>query len=216
MKVNKRIPLFVVILVVIVVAFFIGKIINANTKYSQKLSKIYEKLNNSQTYLFEMEKNSGNKIIMAKKGDKTVINQYSRDAETNAESHTTTLVKDNNTYLILHDRQEYYVYEQNNVEQTILTDGIKEILERNYNVGSEKVKGKKYSYEEYEGSSMFMVSSMLNVDESNIKTRFYFDSKDNLVYIKTLNGDQQELLKVKLENDVNDSVFEIPSNYAEN
>ena len=63
---------------------------------------------------------------------------------------------------------------------------------------------------------MFMVSSMLNVDESNIKTRFYFDSKDNLVYIKTLNGDQQELLKVKLENDVNDSAFEIPSNYAEN
>ena len=45
MKVNKRIPLFVVILVVIVVAFGIGKIINANTKYSQKLSKIYEKLN---------------------------------------------------------------------------------------------------------------------------------------------------------------------------
>ena len=176
MKVNKRIPLFVVILVVIVVAFCIGKIINANTKYSQKLSKIYEKLNNSQTYLFEMEKNSGNKIIMAKKGDKTVINQYSRDAETNAESHTTTLVKDNNTYLILHDRQEYYVYEQNNVEQTILTDGIKEILERNYNVGSEKVKGKKYSYEEYEDLDIDSITGYEYQTDNG--TMLYFDHQD--------------------------------------
>ena len=52
---------------------------------------------------------------MAKKADKTIIDQYSKDSETKIESHTTTLVKDNNTYLILHDRKEYYVYEQNNV-----------------------------------------------------------------------------------------------------
>ena len=48
---------------------------------------------------------------MAKKGDKTIIDDYTE------ESHTTTIVKDNNTYLVLHDREEYYVYEQNNVEQ---------------------------------------------------------------------------------------------------
>ena len=153
---------------------------------------------------------------MAKKGDKTIIDQYTKNGETNIENHTTTLIKDNNTYLILHDRKEYYVYAQNNVEQTILTDGLKEIIDRTYTTGTEKIKGKKYSYEEYDGSSMFMISNLININDTNVKTRFYFDSKNNLTYIKTILDNKQELLKVTLEKDVKDSIFEIPSDYAEN
>ena len=163
-----------------------------------------------------MEQNSSNKIIMAKKGEETIIDQYSKDSETKAESHTTTLVKDNNTYLILHDRKEYYVYEQNNVEQNILTDGIKEIIDKNYTTGEEKVKGKKYYYEEYDGSTMFMITNTLELSEADIKTRFYFDKSGNLTYIKTIYGEEQELLKVKLEQDFDDSIFAIPADYAEN
>ena len=216
MKRNKRIPLIIVILIIICIIFLIFKFVSNKEDKSQKLSKIYEELNTSQTYLFEMEQNSNNKTIMAKKGDETIIDQYTKDSESKVESHTTTLVKDNNTYLILHDREEYYVYQQNNVEQNILTDGIKEVIDREYITGEEKVRGKKYKYEEYSGSTMFIITNTLELDESSIKTRFYFDNNGNLTYIKTIYGEDSELLKVKLENNVDNSLFEIPANYAEN
>lgn len=216
MKNNKRVPLVVVILVVVVIFFGISKILARKDDNVQKLSIVYEELNSSQMYLFEMEQNNNNKTIMAKKYDKTMIDQYSKDSETKVENHTTTLVKDNNTYFILHNREEYYVYEQNNVEQNILTDGIKEVLDKSYTTGEEKVKGKKYNYEEYTGTTMFTITNTMEQEDANVKTRFYFDKDNNLVYIKTIYGDQAELLKVKLENNVDDSAFEIPSNYAEN
>lgn len=216
MKKNKRIFLIVIVILIIAIIFGIVKIVNKNSPKEQRLSKIYQDLEDSQTYLFEIEKNSNNKTIMAKKGDKTIIDQYTKNSETNVENHTTTLVKDNNTYLILHDRKEYYVYTENNVEQTIVTDGLKEIISKSYTTGTEKIKGKKYSYEEYDGSSMFMISNLININDTNVKTRFYFDSKNNLTYIKTILDNKQELLKVTLEKDVKDSIFEIPSDYAEN
>ena len=216
MKKNKRIFLIVIVILIIAIIFGIVKIVNKNSPKEQRLSKIYQDLEDSQTYLFEIEKNNNNKTIMAKKGDKTIIDQYTKNSETNVENHTTTLVKDNNTYLILHDRKEYYVYTENNVEQTIVTDGLKEIISKSYTTGTEYIKGKKYSYEEYDGSSMFMISNLININDTNVKTRFYFDSKNNLTYIKTILDNKQELLKVTLEKDVKDSIFEIPSDYAEN
>mgnify|MGYP004484425925 CR=1 FL=1 len=216
MKKNKRIFFIIIILVIIGIIFGISKIINNKANNEQKLAKIYDDLNSSQSYYFQMEQNSNNKIIMAQKGDKTIIDQYSKEGEATTQSHTTTLIKDNNTYLILHDRKEYYVYEENNVDQTILTDGIKEIMNKEFTRGNEKVRGKKYDYEEYNGSSMFMVSNTLNINENEVKTKFYFDKDDNLVYIKTIDGDDNELIKISLSKDVDDSIFEIPSDYAEN
>ena len=61
-----------------------------------------------------------------------------------------------------------------------------------------------------------MISNLININDTNVKTRFYFDSKNNLTYIKTILDNKQELLKVTLEKDVKDSIFEIPSDYAEN
>ena len=216
MKKNKGINLILVILVIIGIIFVISKIINNKSSDEQKLVKIYENLKGIQSYCFQMERNNNNKIIMAQKGDKTIIDQYSKEGENSTQSHTTTLIKDNNTYLILHDRKEYYVYEENNVDQTILLDGIKEIMNKDFSRGNEKVRGKKYNYEEYNGSSIFMISNTLNIDENEVKTRFYFDKKDNLVYIKTINGEDTELLKINITQDVDDSIFDIPSDYAEN
>ena len=160
--------------------------------------------------------NDNNKTIIIKDGDKTLIDQYSKEEDSATQNHTKTLIKENSTYLILPDRKEYYIYEGNNVDQTFLIDGIKEIMGKEYTKGTEKVKGKKYKYEEYSGSTMFLLSNSLNLDENDVKTRFYFDSKDNLVYIKTIYGDKHELLKVSLTNDIDSSVFEIPADYAEN
>lgn len=216
MKKNKRISLIVIILVIIGIIFFVSKIVGNKNSKVQELAKVYNKLNSSQAYQFKWEQNDNNKTIIIKDGDKTLIDQYSKDEDSATQNHTKTLIKENSTYLILPDRKEYYIYEGNNVDQTFLIDGIKEIMGKEYTKGTEKVKGKKYKYEEYSGSTMFLLSNSLNLDENDVKTRFYFDSKDNLVYIKTIYGDKHELLKVSLTNDIDSSVFEIPADYAEN
>ena len=214
MKKNKRISLIVIILVIIGIIFFVSKIVGNKNSKVQELAKVYNKLNSSQAYQFKWEQNDNNKTIIIKDGDKTLIDQYSKEEDSATQNHTKTLIKENSTYLILPDRKEYYIYEGNNVDQTFLIDGIKEIMGKEYTKGTEKVKGKKYKYEEY--STMFLLSNSLNLDENDVKTRFYFDSKDNLVYIKTIYGDKHELLKVSLTNDIDSSVFEIPADYAEN
>lgn len=216
MKKNKRISLIVIILVIIGIIFFVSKIVGNKNSKVQELAKVYNKLNSSQAYQFKWEQNDNNKTIIIKDGDKTLIDQYSKDEDSATQNHTKTLIKENSTYLILPDRKEYYIYEGNNVDQTFLIDGIKEITGKEYTKGTEKVKGKKYEYEEYSGSTMFLLSNSLNLDENDVKTRFYFDSKENLVYIKTIYGDKHELLKVSLTNDIDSSVFEIPADYAEN
>lgn len=216
MKKNKRISLIVIILVIIGIIFFVSKIVGNKNSKVQELAKVYNKLNSSQAYQFKWEQNDNNKTIIIKDGDKTLIDQYSKDEDSATQNHTKTLIKENSTYLILPDRKEYYIYEGNNVDQTFLIDGIKEITGKEYTKGTEKVKGKKYEYEEYSGSTMFLLFNSLNLDENDVKTRFYFDSKDNLVYIKTIYGDKHELLKVGLTNDIDSSVFEIPADYAEN
>lgn len=216
MKKNKRINLIIIILVIIGIIFFVSKIVGNKNSKVQELAKVYNKLNSSQAYQFKWEQNDNNKTIIIKDGDKTLIDQYSKEEDSATQNHTKTLIKENSTYLILPDRKEYYIYEGNNVDQTFLIDGIKEIMRKEYTKGTEKVKGKKYKYEEYSGSTMFLLSNSLNLDENDVKTRFYFDSKDNLVYIKTIYGDKHELLKVSLTNDIDSSVFEIPADYAEN
>ena len=216
MKKNKRINLIVIILVIIGIIFFVSKIVGNKNSKVQELAKVYNKLNSSQAYQFKWEQNDNNKTIIIKDGYKTLIDQYSKEEDSATQNHTKTLIKENSTYLILPDRKEYYIYEGNNVDQTFLIDGIKEIMGKEYTKGTEKVKGKKYKYEEYSGSTMFLLSNSLNLDENDVKTRFYFDSKDNLVYIKTIYGDNHELLKVSLTNDIDSSVFEIPADYAEN
>ena len=216
MKKNKRINLIIIILVIIGIIFFVSKIVGNKNSKVQELAKVYNKLNSSQAYQFKWEQNDNNKTIIIKDGDKTLIDQYSKEEDSATQNHTKTLIKENSTYLILPDRKEYYIYEGNNVDQTFLIDGIKEIMGKEYTKGTEKVKGKKYKYEEYSGSTMFLLSNSLNLDENDVKTKFYFDSKDNLVYIKTIYGDKHELLKVSLTNDIDSSVFEIPADYAEN
>lgn len=210
MKKKKLKRLIIAILAIIILIILIINLITKGEKNIKRLENLYIDLETSQTYLFEMQENDEDKTIMAKKNGKTIIDDYTKD------SHTTTIVKDDNTYLVLHDREEYYVYEQNNVEQSILTDGLKEIVSKDFTTGTENVKGKKYLYEEYQGSTMFMEASSLEVNENEIKTRFYFDNNNNLVYIRTIKGVNQELLKINIQKEVDDSIFEIPSNYAEN
>lgn len=209
MKNKKVVKLIVLVLIIAALIIGIKKIIN-NGGQTNKLANIYEQLQSTQSYLFEMEKNDDNKVILAKKENNTIIDQYSE------ENHSSTIVKDNSTYLVLHNREEYYIYENNNVNQNILIDEIKGIVEKTYTTGTERIKGKKYDYEEYAGSTIFTISNTLDENQENVKTRFFFDNEGNLAYIKTMTENNQELIKVTLETKVDDSIFEIPTNYAEN
>ena len=55
MKKNKRIFLIVIVILIIAIIFSIVKIVNKNSPKEQMLSKIYQDLEESLTYLFELE-----------------------------------------------------------------------------------------------------------------------------------------------------------------
>ena len=164
-----------------------------------------------QSYQFTKEKDSKNKTIVAKDGDKTAIDSYADGL------HTTTVIKDNKTYYILHDKEEYYIYNSTNIENSIVIDWIKDVIGKEHTNGEENVRGRKLIYEEYTGSTMFSETTSLDIDESKTKTRFYFDKNKDLVYIKTIyeNG-TEELQKIEITQETNSKLFEIPATYAEN
>ena len=123
MKKKIRIPIIPIILVIIAIIIVVV-VINKNSKTSEEqlLQGEYDKLSSMQSYQFTEEKDSKNITIVAKDGDKTAIDSYA-DGQ-----HTTTVIKDNKTYYILHDKEEYYIYNSTNIENSIVIDWIKDVI----------------------------------------------------------------------------------------
>lgn len=211
MKKKIRIPIILIIAIIIVIIGVV-LIVNKNSKVEDKklLKNEYDKLLAMQSYQFTKEKDSKNKTTVVKDGEETSIDTYSNG------NHTTTIIKDKKTYYILHDREEYYIYNNSNVENTIVTDWIKDIMDKEHSNGIEKIRGRKLEYEEYSGLTMFSENTSLNEDESQIKTRFYFDKTGELVYIKTIYQDSEEIQRIEITTEINSKLFNIPSTYAEN
>lgn len=203
---NKKKVAIVIAIVVIIALIIVVIVMQANKK--SKVALLYDKLTKSESYSFDMKDNENYEIIVSKKGDKTCIDNNGGDEK------TSTIVKDGTTYLILHSQKEYYTYDSDIAEENIITDMFEEIVDAKCEKGKDKINGKTYKYEEYAGFAGFMFSTGLDVDEENVKTRFYFDG-DNLVYIKTILAEEEELLEVEISYDVADELFEIPSDYAE-
>ncbi|MBR3163238.1 MAG: hypothetical protein IKF17_03980 [Clostridia bacterium] len=200
-KVAAAIAIFVIILVLIISAIFAG--LNKGTKVA-KLSKKIEK---SHEYKLEMKDESNYEIVISEKNNQTAI-----DMNNNGE-RVTTVIKDGVEYLILHEQREYYAY-NSETEQAIVTDTLKDLGKAD-STGKEKINGKTYKYEEYHGFEGFMTSTGLETDEEHVSTRFYFKG-NNLVYIKTMvEGQEDELLEIKITYSVPDELFEIPSDYTE-
>ncbi len=210
MKKSKIAIMLVVLLVVIVVLFVL---IFPQDKTDRVLS-MYNNIQENQNYTFSMEEVNSEtqyKISITQRGTDVNI-----DMQTENE-HTSTLVVEGHVYFIMHDEQEYFNYDSDDTDGDIILSGLKDISNVEYENGREKIFGQNYYYEEFEGISSFLI--LLNANEDSIiKTRFYFDG-DEIVYIKNIvtNEDMEleELLKVTLEYDIDDSLFEIPSNYAE-
>ena len=204
---NKKKVAVVIVILLLVIALIVVLIV-VNNNDGAKVAKLYDKLESGNEYLFEMKDTNNYTITIAKKDGQTCI-----DMDNDGE-RVTTLVKGDTTYLVSHSQKEYYMYNNDIAGETIVTDMLKDIGEPNEK-GKEKINGRDYKYEQYNGFAGFMTSTNIDINENNIKTRFYFNG-DDLVYIKTLldNG-EEELLSVTISYKVNDELFEIPSDYAE-
>lgn len=200
-----------VIFLVLAIILIISIVYVFTKEKKNRTLMMYDKICNQNIYTFSIiEENSdiNYSLTIAKKDNYTSI-----DAKSN-EEHTTTLVKDDIAYYIMHNEKSYYLYDSNGIDADILISDLSGLGSKKYTSGHEKINGKDYYYEEYDGITAFIMWSNYSEDESVIKTRFYFDG-DNINYIKTTIDSEEEILKVEFLNDVNESLFEIPDNYAE-
>ena len=132
---------------------------------------------------------------------------------TSNDEETKYIVKNGNTYFLVDDTKTYYTYSNNQTNLNMVTRGLERIKDLEYQTGREKINNKNYYYEEYTGLTDFAMGDFTE-DSEDVKTRFYFDN-DELVYIKTIEGDKQELLEVNISYDVDQNSFQIPSDYNE-
>lgn len=202
---NKK-KFSIIVAIVVVIIAIIAIVICTNQ--GSKTSKLYNKLLKEQVYMFSMKDDDNYDIAIAKKQDKACIESSS------GEEKTSIIVKDGQTYSLIHSQKEYYMYDQNIAEDSVITDTLATTEDIKPEKGTEEINGTKYKYEEFTGFSGFMTSTSKEVDDADIKTRFYYDGGD-LVYIKTIVGEEEELLQVSVSYDVQDELFEIPSDYAQ-
>ena len=199
----------------IVVLFVIAWELIINVKKTSNVKSIYNKMQKSQKYTFSMEETSTDinyKVSMAQRGEDVSIDMYSD------EEHTTTLILDNKSYYIMHNDKEYYDNGEEKVESDIVLSGLRSISQKQYTTGKEELNGKTYYFEEYENENMdFIIFANIN-ESSKVKTRFYFNG-NNICFIKNFieseDGKQEELIKVTLKYEIDDSLFAIPEDYAE-
>lgn len=212
-KVKMILILVAVIIILTILMFALG------SSPSNLTINMYKKINNSQNYTITLKGREDDEysytISIAQRGTDISIDMISKSDD--EEQHTTTLLEDENVYTIMHNDKEYETMSSKDIEADILIPEMKDIDEKTYQKGKEKVNGKTYYYEEYKGISTFLM--LIDADnEENVKTRFYYDG-DKLVYIKNMidqDGKKlEELIQAECNYEVNEKLFEIPEDYAE-
>lgn len=212
-KVKMILILVAVIIILTILMFALG------SSPSDLTINMYKKINNSQNYTITLKGREDDEysytISIAQRGTDISIDMISKSDD--EEQHTTTLLEDENVYTIMHNDKEYETMSSKDIEADILIPEMKDIDEKIYQKGKEKVNGKTYYYEEYKGISTFLM--LIDADnEENVKTRFYYDG-DKLVYIKNMidqDGEKlEELIQAECNYEVNENLFEIPEDYAE-
>ena len=200
MKDNKLKKPMIIIGIIILVVVIIGVIIfalsskNKANKTEQtesvEIQKNYEKIANSKEMTFTITLDENNKeTIVIKDG------QAYKETTRNGVTYK-YIVKGNDTYFVDDSNKAYYTYKNNTEISTEIQQKLSKLKEMSSNTGKEKVKGKNYQYEEFEKYQDFLINNKIAVtDLTKAKTRIYYDN-DKIVYIKTIAGDEEELLKV--------------------
>lgn len=175
---------------------------------TSKVNKLYSELKEEKAFSFTTTLDEKNKVYYAKKNNMAYIDTTYQGKESKF------IIKDGNSYLLVDDQKVYYTYQNNETDLEKISVQLEEINEKQYTEGKEKIENKEYKYEEYEGVTEFLVKDIDMAEGQKAKTRFYFNG-DKLVYIKTIVGDYQEILKVDISYDVDNKLFEIPADYKE-
>ena len=209
---KKSIILFSLIIVILII---IALVCIFKKEKKDRVYNMYDKIKNSQNFTFSMEEQADDidyKVIMAQRGTDVSIDMFSTD------EHTTTLVLQNEAYYIMHNRQEYFNYIDEEIDSDIVLSGLYNVTKKDYISGREQIEGKSYYYEEFDNETTdFIIYADIN-ETSKVKTRFYFDD-DQIVFIKNIvtseDLNQEELIKADLQYDIDQKLFEIPDDYAE-
>ena len=182
-------------------------IVNERTENS-KLSKLYQELSSKNSFSFETVLDDNNKMFYTKSG-----NVAYTDTNYNG-NESKFVIKDGNSYLLVDDTKTYYTYKNNMVNLNKVQEAFDELINMgSFETGREEINGENYNYEQYVGKTNLALQSF-DDDTNNVKTRLYFKG-DDLVYIKTISGETEELLKVNISYEVDQNLFEIPSDYRE-
>ncbi len=193
------------------IAILLVAVAIAITGCGAKKDKTYNTLGKTllgDTYIIELE--GDNLSGTDEKGTLTIAKKNGNVLQEvkSGEEKMSIMFKDNTTYLVAHDQKIYM--KTDGKDESILSDDeaflSKEELEalktEEYKTGKEKIDDKEYYYEEYYDS------------ENEITERYYFDGNE-LKYVKSIDSDgEEQIIKVlKLSSEVDDSVFDIPSDY---
>lgn len=213
---RKKIILISVVAVIVValigVGIYLGVTNNQNNNQPQdssnsKLNAFYENLKGKEAYSVTAKVDDNNHYYYAKEGNKAYLDSYYEGEESEY------IIKDGNTYLVRDDEKVYYTYNNNETDLNKIQLQIENLKDSEYVTGKEKVEKKQYQYEEYTGYPEFLIKGLENSEgKEEAKTRFYFEG-DKLVYVKTIVGDYQEIVKLDISDTIQNNLFEIPSDY---
>lgn len=212
---KKLLKLGLIIALIVSLAFIITGCSNDNEQdtseeQEQKTSKAYNALSevfSGGNYIISLEGELDDEegietITMAKKGENLYTNI------TSASQNVSIIYKDNVTYMILEAQKMYMTSEGKDEsvfgEDTMIIseENLQQIYERDFQTGKESIDGTEYDYEEYK------------LDDGTTE-KYYFTGND-IKYIKVIYEDgTEETMGVKaLSSEVDDSIFEVPSDYT--
>ena len=101
--------------------------------------------------------------------------------------------KDGNTYFLDEDSKKYYTY-NNNTSIYKLKQQLKKLQDLQRKQEKKKIKVKTIITKNLNNTSLLINNKIAVTDLTKAKTRIYYDN-DKIVYIKTIAGDEEELLK---------------------
>ena len=211
-KENKKVIIIFIIIAIVAVCLGIIScfllVPNTSKELSFSINELYESLKQEQAYSINLTLDENNKSLYAKQSNIAYLDDILNGVETEM------LIKNGNTYLIKDEDKVYYVFKNNENNLNKIEDILEALKDKEYQTGEEKIDNKSYSYIEFNQLTDFAIMNTSNIKSDTKKTRFYFDGKD-LKYIKTIAGNKEELLKVTISKDVDNKLFQIPSDYEE-
>lgn len=211
-KENKKVIIIFIIIAIVAVCLGIIScfllVPNTSKELSFSINELYESLKQEQAYSINLTLDENNKSLYAKQSNIAYLDDILNGVETEM------LIKNGNTYLIKDEDKVYYVFKNNETNLNKIEDILEALKDKEYQTGEEEIDNKSYSYIEFNQLTDFAIMNTSNIKSDTKKTRLYFDGKD-LKYIKTIAGNKEELLKVTISRDVDNKLFQIPSDYEE-